>query len=130
MKSVLKLYCADAKLHSMKIIIALMVFALAFGGYSAASHAMGAKSCSSSKEIQKDACPPHVQNSPDHAQKHDKSGKGFCLDCAHSCAASILMPITTAWQPTRVSSNLNSVLTQFQPENRLFSLLRPPRTLT
>ena len=129
MKSVLKPYCADAKIYSMKIIIALMVFALAFSGYSAASHAMGPKSCSSSKEIQKDACPPHVQNSPDHAQKHDKSGKGFCLDCAHCCATSIVMPITAAWQPTPLSSKLNSVLMQFQAENRLFSLLRPPRTL-
>ena len=129
MKSVLNSYCADAKILLMKIILVLMVFALAFSGYSAASHAMGPENCSSSQEVQNDACPPHVQNSPDHAQKHDKSGKGFCLDCAHCCATSIVLPITASWEPTPVSSNLNSVLMQFQPENRLFSLLRPPRTL-
>jgi len=111
----------------MKILLAFMIFPLAFSGYSAASHAMSPENCSSQSQAHDANCSPEAQNSPDHAQKHDQSGKGLCLDCAHCCAASIVMPTAASWEPKPVSSGLNSVLTQFQPENRLFSLLRPPR---
>jgi hypothetical protein len=120
-------FCAGAKLNPMKIILAFMIFALAFSGYSAASHAMSLENCSSQSQAHDDNCAPEVQNSPDHAQKHDQSSKGFCLDCAHCCAASVMMPSTASWEPTPVLSALDSVVTQFQPENRLISLLRPPR---
>lgn len=113
----------------MKIFLALMIFVLACSGYSAASHAMGPENCSSAQETQNDNCPPHVQDSPEHTQKHDSSSKGACLDCAHCCAASVVLPVSQAWQPTILSSDLNALSKQFQPENRLFSLLRPPKTL-
>lgn len=129
MKSVLNSSCADAKVSAMKIFLALMIFVMAFSGYSAASHAMGPDNCSSSQQMQGDSCPPDVQNSPDHAQKHDKSESGFCLDCAHCCAASVALPVTETWQPSLLSSVLNPFSEQFQPESRLFSLLRPPKTL-
>ena len=113
----------------MKIFLVLMISLLAFSGYSAASHAMGPDNCSSQQQLQDDGCPPELQASPDHAKKHDGSGNSTCLDCVHCCAASVVLPLTEAWQPMLSSSGLNTATKQFQPEGRLFSLLRPPKTL-
>lgn len=113
----------------MKLFLALIICALAFSGYSAASHAMGLEKASFILQMQEDGIGKNAQDSTDHAQKHDKSGKGFCMDCAHCCAASIVTPVTAAWKPFPILTSLSPSVPHFQPENRLFSLLRPPKTL-
>ncbi len=118
------------KLLTMKIFLALMIFALAFSGFTAASHAMGLEDCSSAQqELLNDNCAPDVKNSPDHAQKHGKAGSAVCIDCAHCHAPSFVMSAAEAWTPVVVSSSPHMGMVQVTPENRLFSLLRPPKIL-
>lgn len=128
MKSALKSDCADAKIQAMKIILALMVFALAFSGFMTASHAMGPDKCSSSS-MQTDNCPPEIQKSSDHSQKHQNPDKGPCLDCLHCCGSSVMTPDTKSWNPPPVAKTMLPESSTFEPQTQVFSLLRPPRTL-
>lgn len=111
----------------MRIFVLAIILAIGFSGFSAASHAIMLDDCKSSTQVQADECAPDLKNTNDHGQKHEKSGKGFCLDCAHCCVASVVLPSDGMIVMPQPSSDMNSTVRQFQPEDRLFSLLRPPK---
>lgn len=113
----------------MKFFLAFMIFALAFSGYSAASHAMGQKDCSSITQSQSDECDhADASSDKDHAKKHEKSG-GKCIDCTHCCASSAAILQTKQFGFSLTDAVFAPEPSQAHPQGRIFSLLRPPRTL-
>jgi hypothetical protein len=121
---------AGAKFNPMKFLLTLMIFALAFGGYSAASHAMGMEDCSSSARTQLEECQhADAASDQDHAQKHEKNGAAKCMDCTQCCASSAVILQTKTFSLGKITTVFAFESSQSQPQGRLFSLLRPPRTL-
>ena len=116
-------------LRSMKFFLTIMVIALAFSGYSAASHAMGTKDCSSKAGSQLEEC-QHTDASTDkdHAQKHDKK-EAKCMDCTHCCASSAAISPVKQLNFSMTGAVFAPEPSRAQPQGRFFSLLRPPRTL-
>jgi len=114
----------------MKILLTIMIFTLAFGGYSAASHAVGMEDCSSAASTQLEEC-QHADASTDkdHAAKHEKNGAGKCMDCTHCCASSAAIVQTKKLAISMITETFVVEPSQAQPQGRIFSLLRPPRTL-
>lgn len=107
-----------------------MVFAFLSSGYSAVSHAMGMEDCSAqvSTELQ-DCQHADASTDKDHAQKHEKIEAAKCMDCTHCCSSSAVII-----QSKPVGFDLTGTVfmpesSQAQPQGRIFSLLRPPRTL-
>ena len=115
---------------SMKFLLAMMILALAFGGYSAASHAMGTEDCSSTASTQLEECQQDgVSTDHDHAEKHEKNSAGKCMDCTHCCASSAAILQTKPLVISMIAEAFVIEPSQAQPQGRIFSLLRPPRTL-
>lgn len=114
----------------MRIFLVLIIFALAFSGYSAASHAMGKEDCSSITQSQTGDC-DHADAAfdKDHSQKHEKNN-GKCMDCTNCCASSAAVILHTKTMTFSITSAV-FVLERSQtlPQGRIFSLLRPPKTL-
>jgi len=106
-----------------------MIFALAFGGYSASSHAIGKEDCSSAIQSHSNEC-DHADAAfdKDHYQKHEKSA-GKCMDCSHCCASSAALVQTKPFTFSLTSAVFALEPPETFPQGLLFSLLRPPRIL-
>lgn len=119
---------AGGRLSAMKFLLILIIFALAFSGYSSASHAMGTQDCTSVSSTEAEECRhADAASDKDHASKHEKSKAGKCMDCTHCCASS---PVII--QNSHYSFDLLHAVFVLEPsrttrQDRLFSLLRPPR---
>lgn len=117
-------------LEYMKFLLTIIILALAFSGYSAASHAMGNEECASTSSTQLEECGhADAASDKDHAQKHEKNGAAKCIDCTHCCASSAIINHTKPLSYSLTSAIFAYESSLSQPQGRLFSLLRPPKTL-
>lgn len=113
----------------MKLFLALVISALVFCGYSAASHAMGGQDCSSAVQAQSHECNhAGAASDDDHAAKHEKSG-GKCMDCSHCCASSPAIVQAKSFSFSMTGTVFAPEPSRTQAQGRIFSLLRPPRIL-
>lgn len=112
----------------MKFFLVLMIFALAFGSFSAASHAFGAEDCGSSSVQSKD-CANDFSKIDHHDQSQKKADKGLCLDCHHCCLGSFILPVNLSWNDALTGPDYVSRPSPIPVQAKLTSLLRPPKTL-
>lgn len=114
----------------MKIFFALIILTLAFSGYSSASHAMGNQDCSSKSSKQMEEC-QHADGfvDNDHVSKHEKKDAAKCMDCNHCCASSVVILHEKVQSFSMNDAVFRPDTRQNHPQERQFSLLRPPRTI-
>ncbi len=110
----------------MKILMAILVLALAFSGFSAASHAMSDTGHIVSSDIQGGSSDI---NSADSSKDDSKAEKIACPDCLHSCSHMVFLPDNKMRMPEFASSDPVIEATDFLPDALTSSLLRPPKTL-
>ncbi len=114
----------------MKFLVLILIASLVYGGFSAASHAMGTKDCSFVSVEKLEECQHHAASSDkDHAKKHQENGAGKCMDCVHCCAAAPALVQLHSFDFPSVNLSYSAVPMQFHLQERAFSLLRPPRNL-
>jgi hypothetical protein len=113
----------------MKFLLTLMIFALAFGGYSAASHAVVNEECGFTSTQLEECDHADAAFDQDHSQKHEKNGAAKCMDCTHCCASSAIISQVKPLGFNLITAIFAFEVSQSPPQGRLFSLLRPPKTL-
>ncbi|MBN8521632.1 MAG: hypothetical protein J0L77_07040 [Alphaproteobacteria bacterium] len=121
----------------MKVLTLLLVFAIGFGGYSAAAHAFGADSCNP-VALEKMAdmgmdmadCPGH-QADQDQQKDSDqsKSSKAKCMNCTHCCTSHVMSAVDYGVSFIAQASVLTPTFVNFHVGDFLYSLKRPPKSL-
>jgi len=110
----------------MKILMAVLVLALAFSGFSAASHAMSDTGHIVSSDTQDGSSDI---NSADSSKDDSKAEKVACPDCLHCCSHVVFQTDNKTQMPEFASSDPVIEATDFLPDALTSSLLRPPKTL-
>lgn len=122
----------------MRIFIMLLIFAIGFSGYSAASHAFAPDSCNPTMKaeitdqgVDVADCVGHQddqgkQTNPDQDKNSDK----ICLDCTHCCASHSMSLSNYDFDlPEPEASHLSPSLEASPNSDYIASMLRPPRSL-
>lgn len=123
----------------MRVVLMMLIFAIGFSGYAAAAHSAGGEPCNpAAMEMSSghDAkagmpdCPGHADDAvqTDSADS-SKSGKSICLDCHHCCTAHATAVISYSLAVPADASSLDMPPSDAHKVGRLFSLLRPPKSL-
>lgn len=107
----------------MRVLLAILVLAIAFGSYSAAASSFAGGACE----------PAHISHDDDVSGNQDDTGGAMqktdiCLDCHHCCAGHAVS--VTAYM---IEMPVEPAALKPLPDSHLvgeffFSLLRPPRT--
>lgn len=109
----------------MRFVFALVIFAIAFSGYSAGSHAFVDGDCAPLVKVKA----VDKAESSDHTQKQSDKSKGVCLDCNHCCTSVAALSKSETWSSLPQASVKAVDLQSMPPQGRIFSLLRPPKNL-
>lgn len=122
----------------MRVFLMLIIFAIGFSGYSAAAHAFGPDSCTSTMKaemadqgIDMAGCASHQadQDKQSDADQNKNSGK-MCLDCTHCCAShSMNLSNYDFGLPEPEASRLSPSPEASHNSDFIASMLRPPRSL-
>lgn len=115
----------------MRVFLMLLIFAIGFGGYSAAAHAFADVSCNSVTMSHDTAgmtdCPEGQAETSKADNSNGTASKGACLDCTHCCASHALGLSAYSHSFPPQASILNPLTEAVHHSDLLFSLLRPPK---
>lgn len=112
----------------MRILLLLIIFALGFGGYSAAAHAFGNAECQSSVMDKASDCLGHKAIA-DASQDQNDSAGDHCIDCGHCCPSHAIHDHYYSGSLSVLSMTVKPLLADTYQDSFLLSLLRPPRNL-
>lgn len=124
-------------LTTMRVFLMLLIFAIGFSGYSAASHAFGPDSCNpaamkkmADQGMDMSDCPGHQTDQDEQTDTdQSKSSKTKCMDCTHCCTShAISIPNYSVNFPP-LAAVLNPQPMHGYVDEFFFSLLRPPKSL-
>lgn len=120
----------------------MLIFAIGFSGYAAAAHSVAGESCNpAAMEMSSDHaakagmpdCPGHaddaVQADSSDTADSSKSTKSICLDCHHCCTAHATAVTSYSLNVPADDASLVMPPSDAHKVGRLFSLLRPPKSL-
>jgi hypothetical protein len=119
---------------AMRVFFAFLIIAIAFSGFSTASHAFDMEGCTEmmksemSKDMDMADCPGHQKN--DAKKDTDNTAKkSACPDCVHCCTSHAVSLTNFSVKLLPVEATLASPPLQVLKSDLLFSLLRPPKSL-
>ena len=119
----------------MRVFLILLIFAIGFGGFSAAAHAFDAQKCHTEATTDAKAdgsqhhCPEHMAAKGSTSDSDSDKEAHICLSCDHCCVSHAAFPqfIAALFTPDR--NEAYEVFDAVVADNIVAGLKRPPKFL-